>query len=121
MKAAFLTALLLAGAVSPAMAQQTGEWVLAQYKGGSYWFPGVIQSVNAGSLTIMYDDGMKETRPANQVRPYDWSIGTPVECNWRNEGKWYPGKITGLKATSLTIRYDDGDVETTRTGQCRSG
>ena len=121
MKAALLTALLFAAGIAPAAAQQIGEWVLARYKGGDYWYPGVIQTVIPEAITVLYDDGMREALPLNQVRPYDWNTGSAVECNWQNGGKWYPGKIVSLKATLLTVRYDDGDVETTRTGQCRSG
>jgi hypothetical protein len=36
----------VAASLSGAAAQTQGDWVLARYKGGQYWYPGIIQSVN---------------------------------------------------------------------------
>lgn len=112
--------LLLAGTL--AQAQQRGEWVLAQWRGGQYWFPGVIESVNGKMITIAYDDGTRETRPYNQVRPYDWRAGTRVDCLWAGGSDWYPGRISRMHSDGVTldIAYDDGGRERTRTAACRS-
>lgn len=109
---------MLAGLSAP-NAQTSGDWVLARYKNGQHWFPGVIQSVSGDRLTIKYDDGDRETLSLSSVRPYNWVIGSRVECNFRGSG-WYAGKITALSGESLSIAYDDGDRETTKTGRCRS-
>ncbi|MCB1642496.1 MAG: hypothetical protein KDI37_12250 [Xanthomonadales bacterium] len=103
-------------------AQQRGDWVLAQWQGGEYWFPGVIEKVNGNKITIVYDDGTRETRPYNQVRPYDWRVGTRVHCQWAGGTDWYAGRITRMHRDGVTldIEYDDGDRERTRTGSCRS-
>ena len=106
-------------AASPAAAFSEGDWVLAQWKGGEYWFPGVVESASGGKVTVAFDDGTRETRPSNQVRDYDWRVGSKVECNWKGQG-WYRGKITALSGEKLSIAYDDGDKETTKTGRCRS-
>ena len=46
-----------------------GDRILAQWDGGSFWFPGIVHSVAAdGSVAVRYDDGMSDVRPANQVR-----------------------------------------------------
>ena len=42
---------LIAGNGS-AQAQSNGHWVLAQYKGGNYWYPGVIQAIFGGNFTV---------------------------------------------------------------------
>lgn len=106
-----------------ALAQQPGDWVLAQWKGDKYWFPGVVESRAGDSVTILFDDGTRETRPSNQVRAYDWRAGTRVSCRWKNGTQWYPGRIEAVAAdgVNLTITYDDGEREQTRTGACRAG
>lgn len=105
--------------IAPAHAQTAGDWVLARWKGGQHWFPGVVQTVSGGKLTIEYDDGDRETLNVKAVKPYNWAIGSRVECDFKGKG-WYSGKITALGGEKLTIAYDDGDRETTRTGRCRS-
>lgn len=107
-------------AMSPASAFEAGEWVLGQWKGGEYWFPGIVKGASAGKVTVRYDDGELETRPANQIKPYDWRVGTRVECNFQGQGKWYAGQIAALDAEKARVHYDDGDKETTTTGRCRS-
>ena len=49
----------------------TGDWVLARYKGGQYWYPGIVQTISSERLTIAYDDGDRETLNLSNVRPYD--------------------------------------------------
>lgn len=110
---------LAMGSVS-AFALTAGDWVLGNYEGGSYWFPGVISSVDGDRIVVQYDDGETETLSPNQVRPYDWVIGARVECNWQGGGKWYAGEITSLGGARLAIKYEDGETESTTTGMCRS-
>jgi len=93
---------------------------LGRYRNGAYWFPGIVQSDNSGRVTIAYDNGDRETLPANLVKAYNWGVGTRVECNWKNGGTWYAGKITALRGGAVSIAYDDGDKENTSTGKCRS-
>ena len=118
-------ALALAFAVAlPVQASdfQSGEWVLAQWRGSEYWFPGTVQDARGNTVTILYDDGQKETRPANQVKVYDWRVGSRVECRWQSGSDWYRGRITQLSGDgeSLHVLYDDGDREKTKTKRCRS-
>lgn len=105
---------------SSAWAYNQGDWVLGQWKGNAYWYPAVVESQRGTSVTMVYDDGTRETRPENQVKPYDWKVGSKVECDWKGGGKWYAGRITRLNVTDLSIAYDDGDKEDTHTGSCRS-
>jgi len=115
-----LIAAALAAGTSAGSAQTAGDWVLANYRGAGYWFPGIIQTVGNGRATVLYDDGDRETLSLDSIRPYNWMIGSRVECNFRGQGNWYAGTITSLAGGSLGIAYDDGDRERTVTGRCRS-
>lgn len=103
-----------------AHAQTAGDWVLGNYKGAGYWFPGIVVKSGNEKITIRYDDGDVETVAIGDIRPYDWMIGMKVECNYKGAGKWYAGKIASLAGEKIGIAYDDGDKETTKTGRCRS-
>ena len=105
-----------------AMAQSRGDWVLGNWRGGGYWFPGVVQGNEGGRITIAYDDGTRETVSARDVRPYTWALGTRVECRWSGGTEWYAGRITGMSkdGTKIDVHYDDGDNERLGTGGCRS-
>lgn len=104
-----------------AFAQNAGDWVLAQWRGGKDWYPGVVQSHVGNLVNVLYDDGTRETLTADHVRRYDWRVGTRVVCRFSN-GTWYPARITRMAADGATIAvlYDDGDSEVTQTGRCRS-
>jgi len=104
-----------------AFAQNAGDWVLAQWRGGKDWYPGVVQSHVGNLVAILYDDGTRETLTADHVRRYDWRVGTRIVCRFSN-GIWYPARITRMAADGATIAvlYDDGDSEVTQTGRCRS-
>lgn len=119
----------LAGAFALAMissayasAFQSGDWVLAQWQGSRYWFPGVVDDARGNMIKIRYDDGTTDERPANQVRRYNWSVGSRVECRWQSGEDWYPGRITheSKDGQTISVHYDDGDKERTTTGKCRS-
>lgn len=102
------------------LAQNKGDWVLANYQEAGYWFPGVVSARDGDHITVQYDDGDVETLHRRLVKPYTWKVGTSVECNFKGAGDWYAGKIAKLDDPKVTIKYDDGDVETTTTGACRS-
>jgi len=108
-------------AATAAPAQRVGDWVLGQWQGGSDWYPGVVTAHHGTQVTIRYDDGTLETRPQNQVRPYDWRVGSRVVCRF-TDGRWYDARITAMDPGGLTISvlYDDGDTQITQTGRCRS-
>lgn len=115
-----LASLLLVSNLS--LAQARGDWVLARWKGGDYWFPGVVESRKGDVVVVAYDDGTREKLPLNRVRPYDWRPGSRVQCRWRNGSEWYAGVIKSItdNGVTLNIKYDDGDKETTTTAACRS-
>ncbi len=107
-------------AAVPATAQSAGDRVLANFQNSGYWFAGVIAEVSDEGYKIKYDDGDRETVSARAVRSYNWAVGTRIECNWKNKGKWYPGVISAANGKRLSVNYDDGDSETTQTALCRS-
>ena len=109
-------------ACTAAMAQSRGDWVLGQWRGGEFWFPGVVQERKGDAVVVLYDDGTRETLPAARVRPYTWKLGTRVECRWSGGQEWYAGKISGMSkdGTEIDVLYDDGDRERIATGGCRS-
>jgi hypothetical protein len=115
---------ILASAIAvlalPALAFEKGEWVLGRYKGGEYWFPGVVRSDDGGTITVVYDDGDVEKLERAHVKAYNWKVGSRVSCRWKSGDKWYPGRITRLAGSDLSVAYDDGDREDTKTGLCRS-
>lgn len=117
---AAVTLCIVASMSSVATAQTKGDWVLGNYGGAGYWYPGVVEKIGGGEVTIRYDDGDRETVGIRDVRPYDWMIGMSVECNFQGAGDWYRGKITSLAGERIGIAYDDGDKETTKTGRCRT-
>lgn len=99
-----------------------GDWVLAQWQGGRLWYPGVVHSIgDDGAVAIRYDDGSSEIRPANQVKSYDWKVGSRIHARWPGDGKWYEAVIVAMEGEAgVTICYEDGVTETTHTSRCRS-
>jgi hypothetical protein len=120
MRVMLMAAACAAATLGGAAAQTRGDWVLARYKGGAYWYPGVIQSTAGDKITVAYDDGDRETLSLAAVKPYTWAIGQRVECNFKGAGQWSPGVIASLGGDTIAINYDDGDKERTKTGRCRS-
>lgn len=107
-----------------AWAQSRGDWVLARWQGGQYYYPGVVESSSGSKVTVAYDDGARETLSAKKVRAYTWVVGSRVECDWKGAGTWYAAKIIKINAKDgarIKVRYDVDDwSENTRTGKCRS-
>ena len=117
------TALVAFAIVSvPVAAQDVGDWVLSPWQDSTMDFPGVIVAQGAESVTMRFDDGTTETRHVSEVRPFDWQRGSRISCQW-SDGQWYTATILYMDGDgyNLQIRYDDdGTVENTTTGKCRS-
>ena len=98
-----------------------GSWVLGRYRGDDFFFPGVVQHVADGAVTIGYEDGDRETLPAHLTKPYDWAIGSRIEAIWSGNGQYYDAVIIAAadNGSDLTVRFDDGIEETTVTARCR--
>ncbi|WP_373487954.1 hypothetical protein [Blastomonas sp.] len=105
-----------------ASAQDVGDWVLSPWQGSDVLFPGVIESRSGSVVTVRFDDGDVESRPADTVRPFTWTAGSKIACRW-SDGEWYKATIRSISGDGYTmqIRYDDdGTVENTNTGRCRT-
>ena len=105
------------------MACYEGDRILARWDGGSFWFPGRVHSVGGdGSIAVQYDDGMSDIRPADQVKPFDWHVGSRIDAIWSGNGGWYAARIMEMSADGRTVgvRFEDGIREDRDTGQCRS-
>lgn len=122
MRKFLLAGVLMMTASAQASEYREGDWVLAQFKGSNFWFPGMVRNAGGGVVKVAYDDGDSETLSERQVKPYDWRVGSRVECQWKGGDEWYGGRISemGKDGTSLSIAYDDGDRERTKTSKCRS-
>ena len=99
-----------------------GDWVLAHWQDDDpYFYPGVVNARDGDTFDIQYDDGDRNTRNATEVRPFDWDVGTVLECRWHDE-QWYPARITQMSPNRYDIRvaYDDGDKGEINTSRCRS-
>ena len=118
---ALLAAAVTLAALAPAQAQKSGDWVLARRNANPYWYPAVVQARSAGGVDVLYDDGTRETRPAAQVKAYNWRIGSKVECLWSDDNLYYAGRISALRGAALRIDFDqENTAEDTSTGKCRS-
>lgn len=124
MTSRYLLAVLPAALVlsAPAHAQAVGEWVLAPWQDSTMDFPGTVVARSEQSVTIQFDDGTRETRHVSEVRPFDWKRGSAISCRW-TDGYWYLATVTRMDKNGYTlqVRYDeDGVIEETNTGKCRS-
>ena len=99
-----------------------GDRVLARWDGGTFWFPGKLVRSNGQQMTIQYDDGMEDTRPADQVKPFDWRVGSQIDAVWTGNGGWYAAEITEINedGTMLSVLYEDGIREGRASAFCRS-
>ncbi|MDG2991601.1 hypothetical protein L3556_11760 [Candidatus Synechococcus calcipolaris G9] len=100
-------------------AQQPGDRVLGQWSDG-LWYPARIQSVQGNRIRLNFDDGDVATVGPSQVRWVNWSVGSRLQCNWKNQGRYYSGVITQVSGEQIFVAYDDGDREQTVMGRCRS-
>jgi hypothetical protein len=96
-----------------------GDSVLGRFRGGDFGFPGVVERIDDGQVTICYDDGDRDTRPAAEVRPLDWRPGTRVDAIWSGDGQWYAATILDIFDRRVALRFDDGIEEETETARCR--
>ena len=96
-------------------ALEAGAWVLGRYRGGDFYFPGVVQHVGNGAVTIGYDDGDRETLPAHLTKPYDWAVGSRIEAIWSGNGQWYAAEIIA-RTTMAPISSSASSTTASRSG-----
>lgn len=100
-----------------------GQYVLARYQGGQYFFSGTVTMARGGMFTIRYDNGQSEQRPANQIKPYAWGVGTRLWCTLLSapNGQAYPGRIVQKNGDRvLQVAFNAGQIEWKTAANCRS-
>lgn len=105
--------------VTALFAWKAGDRILGKW-GDGLWYPAQITGVAGDKFKVAFFDGDVGELSAAQIKAIDWKIGTTVECNWKNQGKYYSGKITQMKGDMVHINYDDGDQEDATISRCRS-
>lgn len=119
-KALVLIGLALGLLTNTASAQVEGDRVLAVWEPDGYWYPGEVDFVDRQGIHIAFDDGDDAVVGRNEVRRVDWRVGSRLECNWKNEGKYYGGRVNSMRGESIEFLYDDGFREQISISRCRS-
>ncbi len=103
-----------------------GSSVECLWKGGKTWYPGVIAEKTGKQVFIHYNDGDKEHTSIGKCRAKGAAAptgslgkGSPVSCNWKGGGTWFPGVIAEKTGDAVFIHYNDGDKEHTKLSSCR--
>lgn len=96
----------------------TGYSVSANWRGYGRYYAGRVAACTSGMYTIVYSDGDREANvPATRIRSCSncpstrYRSGQTVFGNYRGEGYWYPGRVTGGNASAgYVVRLADGDT-----------
>merc|ERR1712072_165259 len=96
----------------------TGFSVSANWRGYGRYYGGRVTGCTSGMYTIVYSDGDREANvPASRIRSCSgcpstrYRNGQTVYGNYRGEGYWYPGRVTGGNARAgYVVRLSDGDM-----------
>jgi hypothetical protein len=113
----FLGLALLAGMAS---AREAGDRVLAVWPADGMWYPARVADVSGRAVKVAYDDGDVAVVDAADVRAIDWHKGSRLQCNWKNQGAYYWGRVAVMSGEQITFHYDDGYTETMTISRCRS-
>jgi hypothetical protein len=95
-----------------------GERVLARYRKGRRFFPGVVARASQTYCIRYHDDEVERRVLAYSIRPVQgekrgdvFKIGQRVEAKYGHNGRYYCGKVEAAQDSKYTILYDDGDRE----------
>ncbi len=103
-----------------AQAQAVGDRVTARWEADGFWYPAEIETIDRKGIHVSFDDGDEAIVTRNQVRRLNWRVGTRLECDWKKEGDYYPGRINAMRGESIDFAYDDGGREQLTVSRCRS-
>jgi hypothetical protein len=120
MRRPVLTLLALIVGSSLAFAQAKGDRVLGRWPADGLWYPAKVQSVGPEGVELAFDDGDVLTVAKAETRPINWKAGTRVQCNWKNQGKYFSGAIATMSGETIEVAYDDGSRERMTISRCRS-
>lgn len=101
-----------APAATPA-AFRVGERILARWTEDNYWYAGAVESAEGGRYFVRFDDGDVAWTDASRMGPEDIQAGDKVFAKWKGGKRYFPGTVTSRGGETVSIRYDDGDEETT--------
>ena len=105
---------------SAAFSQDVGDRVLARWQADGYWYPGEVDYVDRRGFHIVFDDEDEAVVGPQEIRQIFWRAGTRLECNWKDEGEYFPGRITSMRGEGIDFLYDDGYRERITISSCRS-
>jgi len=103
-----------------AAAQTKGDRVLGRWPADGMWYPARVQTVGPEGVELAFDDGDVTTVTRTDVRAPNWKAGTRLQCNWKNQGKYYGGRIESISGETIEVLYDDGTRERITISRCRS-
>lgn len=83
-------------------------------------YPGEITGLVGEKFIASFADGDMSILVSKDIRLIDWEEGSRIECNWKSRGVYYPGIIREKSNDQIHVDYDDGDIEITVIGRCRS-
>lgn len=101
-------------------ASAEGARVLANWPADGLWYPGKVVAVVDADVKVSFDDGDVLVVRKSQVRSLDWTRGSRLQCNWKNQGKYYPGIVQSMQGEEIELLYDDGYRELMTVSRCRS-
>jgi hypothetical protein len=108
----------VAGSQRPRLPWIVGDRVWGLWSGDRCWYPGTLQAIQT-DLHILFDDGDREWLPPDKVRKLEVSLSQKLECRLFRGPIFLPGKILHTDGEQITIRYDDGQEETSMLTMCR--
>ena len=103
-----------------AFAQAVGDRVTALWEEDGLWYPAEIEFIDRQGIHVSFDDGDEAIVARNEVRRLNWRVGTRLECDWKSEGDYYPGRVNAMRGESIDFVYDDGGREQLTVSRCRS-
>lgn len=112
--------LVLSLSSGSAFAQAVGDRVTAFWEADGLWYPGEIEFIDREGIHVSFDDGDEAIVARNEVRRLNWRVGTRLECDWKSEGEYFPGRINTMRGESIDFVYDDGAREQLTVSRCRS-
>lgn len=97
----------------PVKVWKIGSKVLVNKNGDNFWYPATVIRANRGLYRVRYAKGGLELLGAQYISGDYVRLGTRISGDWKNGGRYYPGRISSRTGDRVSISYDDGDKEST--------
>lgn len=97
------------------------ERILARYSNG-WWYIGDLEKKGQKTATVKWLDGTTFNAPLEDLKRFDWSIGSRIQCKYKKDNHYYWGTINSWDGwDNLTIKWQDGgNTQVTGYDVCRS-